>query len=48
MSHYRSSVALNKQTNRSLVNWSYDTEIPEMKASTIRRLFNVSTLTGGR
>ena len=48
VSHYRSSVAINKQSQRSLVNWSESTEIPEMKASSVRRLFNVSTLTGGR
>lgn len=48
VSHYRSSVVINKQSKRSMVNWSESTEIPDMKASTVRRLFNVSTLTGGR
>lgn len=48
VSHWRSSVAINKQNQRTMVSWSEGTEIPDMKASVVRRLFSVSSLTGGR
>ncbi len=48
VSHWRSSVAINVQSERAMVSWSEKTEIPDMKASQVRRLFSVSSLTGGR
>ena len=48
VTHWNGSTAINKQTDVSTVTWADETEIPEVTASSVRRLFSVSNLTGGR
>ena len=48
VTHWFCSTIINMQSGISTVTWAEETDVPKVTASTVRRLFSVSSLTGGR